>query len=379
MADHGIIVGDCATPIWGLTSHERIRRIFKARGVPLRDAAQGGGPIGPEDIGPGDKVLLADARFAFDPAWVKALLEQPTVLTWKGQPILAHVTGAQAEDVRRAMQTGERWTAPEGVTLLAADGDATVYNHELRKRERPFVEPLLPETVRNIERQSYYGAYKGVTDLLTKYAWPELALVLTRWAAKLGLTPNMVTAVGFAFCIGANIAFFQGHLWLGLIMGWTMMVLDTVDGKLARCTITSSALGNVFDHGIDLIHPPFWYWGWLAGLAAYGTPVAAESYAPLLWIIFGTYILGRVIEGIFEWRYKMHIHVWRKIDSQFRLVTARRNPNVLILTISLIFGRPDIGIYLVALWSILSLLFHAVRLGQAFASRKPVTSWMSEG
>lgn len=369
MADHGIIVGDCKTPIWGLTSHERIRRILNVRGVPLHDTSQ---PIAPED-----RVVLVDARFAFDPAWMRAVLETPTVLTWGGRPIIANVTGAEAGAVRQAMEAGAEWAAPAGVTVMAADGDATVYNHELRKRERPFVEPLLPETVRGIERKSYYGAYKGVTDLLTKYAWPELALVLTRWAAKLGLTPNMVTAVGFVLCIGATIAFFEGYLWTGMLMGWTMMVLDTVDGKLARCTITSSAIGNVFDHGIDLIHPPFWYWGWLAGLAAYGTPVGAGAYEMLLWIIFGTYILGRVIEGIFEWRYKMHIHVWQKVDSQFRLITARRNPNVLILLVSLVFGRPDVGIILVALWSILSLLFHTVRLAQAFMSRKPIVSWMS--
>jgi len=369
MADYGIIVGDCPTPIWGLTSHERIRRIFKARGVPLHTG---------EPIGSGDRVFLADARFAFDPAWMGAILKKPTVLTWEGRPILAHVTGDFADVIRRAMAAGEPWSVPVDVEILAADGDATVYNHELRKRERPFVEPLLPETVRSIERKSYFGAYKGVTDLLTKYAWPELALVLTRWAAKLGLTPNMVTAVGAVLCVGATIAFFQGHLWLGMLMGWIMMVLDTVDGKLARCTITSSAIGNIFDHGIDLIHPPFWYWGWLAGLAAYGTPVGAEMYGLLLWVIFATYILGRVIEGIFEWRYKMHIHVWRKIDSQFRLITARRNPNVLILLIALVFGRPDVGIILVALWSILSLAFHTVRLVQAFLAPKPIVSWMSE-
>ena len=373
MADHGIIVGDCPTPIWGLTSHERIRRIFKARGVPVRDeTGQGSAPIAADD-----RVVLADARFAFDPAWMRAILEQPTVLTWEGRPLLANVRGADAEAVRQAMETGAPWTAPAGVTVMAADGDATVYNHELRKRERPFVEPLLPEAVRDIERKSYYGAYKGVTDLLTKYVWPELALVLTRWAAKLGMTPNMVTAIGFVLCIGATVACFEGHLWLGMLMGWIMMVLDTVDGKLDRCTITSSKIGNIFDHGIDLIHPPFWYWAWLAGLAAYGTPVGSEAYGLLLWVIFGTYILGRVIEGIFEWRYKMHIHVWQKIDSQFRLITARRSPNVLILLVALVFGRPDIGIYLVALWSILSLLFHTVRLGQAFASRKPIVSWMS--
>ena len=34
-------------------------------------------------------------------------------------------------------------------------------------------------------------------------------------------------------------------------------------------------------------------------------------------------------------RYGMHIHVWRPVDSQFRLITARRNPNMVILVASL--------------------------------------------
>src|SRR3546814_15824114 len=55
-----------------------------------------------------------------------------------------------------------------------------LYNRQLRKLEQPFVRELTPATRRDIERQSYFGAYKGVTDLLTKYLWPELALWLTR-------------------------------------------------------------------------------------------------------------------------------------------------------------------------------------------------------
>jgi hypothetical protein len=39
--------------------------------------------------------------------------------------------------------------------------------------------------------------------------------------------------------------------------------------------------------------------------------------------------------GLFMWRFGMHIHVWRRIDSQFRLVTARRNPNMVILVAAL--------------------------------------------
>src|SRR3546814_20684822 len=69
-------------------------------------------------------------------------------------------------------------------------------NRQLRKLEQPFVRELTPATRREIERRSYFGAYKGVTDLLTKYLWPELALWLTRMAAGIGMTPNMVTAIG---------------------------------------------------------------------------------------------------------------------------------------------------------------------------------------
>ena len=70
----------------------------------------------------------------------------------------------------------------------------------------------------------------------------------------------------------------------------------------------------------------------------------------------------------------MHIHVWQRIDSQFRLITARRNPNMVILVAALLFGRPDVGLELVALWTILSLIFHAVRLAQADAQARRAAS-----
>ena len=128
-----------------------------------------------------------------------------------------------------------------------------IYNHGLRKLETPFLSRLTRDTVSVIERQSYYGAYKGVTDILTKYLWPELALWLTRIAARLGMTPNMVTAIGAVGCISAVWLFAMGWFWSGVAAGFVFMVLDTVDGKLARCTITSSKWGNVADHGVDLI------------------------------------------------------------------------------------------------------------------------------
>jgi hypothetical protein len=135
----------------------------------------------------------------------------------------------------------------------------------------------------------------------------------------------------------------------------------------------------MLDHGLDLIHPPIWWWAWAMGLDNYGTPLPLSVVEPALIAIFGAYVLQRLIEGVFIAGFRMHIHVWRPIDSQFRLITARRNPNMLLLFLFLCAGRPDWGLIALAAWSLLSCLFHIVRLAQAWAVTirgRPVVSWL---
>jgi phosphatidylglycerophosphate synthase len=364
-----IPVGDNPTPIWGMSSRERLRRITAQRHLPF-------------DVASGEAVILANLAFAFDPAWMAYVAERPgLVVTKDGVPVLAHcVTTGQRAAVEQAMRADLALPASPGLTLHPSEDEAGIYNEALRKRERPFAERLTPATVPAIERASYAGAYKGVTDLLTKYLWPTWAFHLTRLAARIGLSPNGVTAIGTVLCIVATIAFWTGWFWSGLAIGLVFMVLDTVDGKLARCTITSSALGNAWDHGVDLVHPPVWWWAWASGCAAYGRPLDDTTF----WIVIGTMLFGyvaqRLIEGAFIAGFGMHIHVWRKFDSDFRLVTARRNPNMAILFASMVVARPDIGIIAVAAWTALSLVVHFVRLIQAFLLRqrgRAVTSWLA--
>ena len=59
-----------------------------------------------------------------------------------------------------------------------------------------------------------------------------------------------------------------------------------------------------------------------------------------------------------------------------REITARRNPNLLIFMILALFGAPLWGFILVAVWTLICVPFHIVRLVQAMASREPVTSFM---
>ncbi len=353
-----------------MSSAERVRRIATAAALPI------------DDEGRQSPQLLVDLGFAFDPLWLAHLAGRPgAVLTLGGRAVIAHVGDPVVADmVAAAMAHGD--ALPDGTALevIAFETGGRIYNTALRKLEQPFVERLEPDSVRAVERKSYQGAYKGVTDILTKYLWPQWAFLLTRVAARIGISPNGVTAIGAVLCVIATLLFWRGDYWPGLAAGLAFMVLDTVDGKLARCTITSSWWGNIFDHGMDLIHPPFWWFAWAVGLGAWGLAFTPTIFWAVQAILFAGYVLQRLIEGAFIKAFGMHIHVWRKCDSDFRLVTARRNPNMAILFFAMPFARPDIGLLAVTGWTVLSLLVHAVQFIQAAAARRrgeTLTSWLA--
>ena len=361
-------VGDNSARPFGMDARERACRLATNAGFECADQ--------PLD---GRAALLASMDYAWDPAWLREMRNRPdVVLTLGGKPVLAHVPAGEDADLPLAAIAN--CTEIAGYDAVAAE-HAELTNTALRKRERPFVLPLDPADPEPVERAAYDAAYKGVTDALTLYLWRKPAFYLTRWAARAGLKPKFITAIGAVGCLLAFWLFWNGHYWLGVAAGFTFMVLDTVDGKLARCTGASSKWGNVFDHGIDLIHPPFWWWAWAHGLAGYGRPLTPFYVIMVLSVIVGGYVAQRLIEGLAIKRFGgMEIHVWQKLDSQFRLITARRNPNMVILVASLLVGRPDLGIELVALWTLVSLIFHAVRLAQANARHdrgQPVISWLA--
>ena len=330
-----------------------------------------------EDPQPGRAMLLASMRYAWDPAWLKAMRTRPgTMLTLDDEPVMAHV--AVDANLAAAAAGLEDRQVVEGYQQLPAETAELSYA-ELRKRERPFVMLLDEDDPEPVERAAYDAAYKGVTDVLTLYLWRRPAFYLTRWVARTRIAPNAVTLVGALLCALAFLLFWEGEYWWGLLSGFIFMVLDTVDGKLARVTGTSSKWGEVFDHGIDLVHPPFWYWAWEHGLASYGRPLEPVFATMVLWTIIGGYIAQRLIEGIFIKRLGLEIHVWRPIDSKFRLITARRNPNVVILAAALLFRRPGLGLELVAGWTLACLIFHAVRLAQAnerLGRGERIVSWL---
>jgi len=100
----------------------------------------------------------------------------------------------------------------------------------------------------------------------------------------------------------------------------------------------------------------------------------------VLWVAVGGTIAIGGIETLARHRFHgMEIHAWQPLDTRFRLVSARRNANLVILAAALLAGRPDSGIVLVAWWTLISLIFHAVRFAQLTelqARRVKIGSWL---
>lgn len=369
--------GDDTFKCFGLTGKERLRRQFARAGlhdeVNTERASSHKGPV-----------VLVRADAVIDQPLIEVMIKRPNiVLTTEPTdgriPIAANLRGTDAGLLLRAWTAGKPLFAPMLLQRAPSELGAD-YWQKLRKRETPYALLLTPDNQQEVERRMFMGTYKGATDIVTKHVWPVPAFHVTRWLAPRGVTPNMVTTVAAILTALAFFLFWRGDYVWGLLAAWAMTFLDTVDGKLARTTLTSSKWGDVFDHGIDLVHPPFWYWAWGMGLAAWGITWSNELFWWVIGIILAGYVLQRAVEGIAIKWLGLEIHIWRKIDTTFRQITARRNPNLILLTLFMLLQRPDWGLIAVAAWTGICFVLHVMQLAQAFATKAktgPLTSWMT--
>ena len=369
------ILGRSDETLWGRTPAERLQRQFAlvrvTRVLTLDEALKGGKPV-----------VLVRADAVLDQPVVAILAVRPGLaLIGEGTdgqvPVAAHVEAGDLAAAARLL-AGEDGAGLALDMRAPADLDAAFWKG-LRKRETPYAFIVAPENRGTVEWRMFMGTYKGATDFVTKHLWPWPAFHATRRLAALGVTPNWVTLVGAILTVAAFWLFLEGAYAAGLAAAWGMTFLDTVDGKLARTTLTSSKWGDVFDHGIDLIHPPFWYIAWALGLSAVGQGLSDW----LFWTVVGTilvgYVLQRAVEGIAIKWLGLEIHIWRPIDTWFRQITARRNPNLAILTLAVLLGRPDWGLIAVAAWTAVCFVLHVIQLAQAFAAKRQtgsLNSWM---
>jgi len=229
------------------------------------------------------------------------------------------------------------------------------------RRSLPFWLFAVPDETVKADREywMFRSNYKGSTDFLTKWVYPPLVWQLVKLCTRYRIHPNTITILSTVLTFAAVPLFMYGHFWSGLAMAFAMTVLDSVDGKVARLTLTDSAFGNFLDHGLDIVHPPLWYLGWASGLiATRGADYALWTAG--LWLV-AFYVADRIVLGIAKARFKRGLHAVTSLDAAVRTWIARRNVNLVIFTAGLALDRPEAAFLVVVAWQGLTMAWHAGR------------------
>ena len=362
------LIGETQAKIWGLPLRTWQERAFKKAGT--------------NQTGESVSTVHMAIEWVLSSALAKAFVGGGKMALVTGGKIIG-VNGVDKSMAEALI--GQDVSVLEGTNIKAAapedldDG----YNKALRKNEPPYALNVNDTPIIDIQRRQFASSYKGITDFVTKWFWPLPAFYATRACAAMRLTPNMVTTVGLVLTFAAMYYFWHGQWFLGFLTGWLMTFLDTVDGKLARTTMTYSWWGNIYDHGIDLIHPPFWYFAWFIGLGGvfHWSEIFTQPLTFAIAAISVGYVVDRIIEGIFMRQHGFHIHVWTKANSALRFFIARRNPNMFIFMIAICLtpwasDAGKWGLYLVAIWTWLCISFNVMALIAGMLVKRPLQSWM---
>lgn len=89
-----------------------------------------------------------------------------------------------------------------------------------------------------------------LSEIVRKYARVFLE-PLARFISRTGLSPNIVTIIGFALMVWVAVVLARGHFLWGGILITAVALFDGVDGTLARMMGRTSRFGAFLDSTLD--------------------------------------------------------------------------------------------------------------------------------
>lgn len=332
----------------------------------------------PEDTG--DVVIALEANAVVDSRLLRALTGRPGSWVARSKPDVDRTVLLRLEietalperpasgrsDTGRLSELADQGMRDHGWLEFDLTGVPS-YIRKLRRNLPVYLFRVVgPDDRGRAERFLFWSNYKGSTDFFTKYIYPPLVWRAVRPLARWRVHPNVVSLFNIVITFAAVPLFGAGYWAAGFILAYTMSVLDSVDGKLARLTFKASKFGDVLDHGLDIVHPPLWYlaWAWALRDVSAAVPIMLLAY----W--FTTlYVLDRIVAALFSLRLGQSIHGYRLLDRRMRTFISRRNINLPVFMLGLLAGVPVQTFTLIVGWQAACLGFHTWRLIQFWHRR----------
>lgn len=127
----------------------------------------------------------------------------------------------------------------------------------------PWPEPLSAAQLRRLEEHKYSAAGRSLFEPPCQIYWNWLVQQVPMWVAPntltiTGLVINIITTVILVYYCPTGTE--EAPAWAFILSALGLFIyqsLDAIDGKQARRTNSSSALGELFDHGCDAVSTVF--------------------------------------------------------------------------------------------------------------------------
>jgi len=240
-------------------------------------------------------------------------------------------------------------------TLDAAKVDD--YVTSMRRHVRPlcFLAPRA-ENRRVAERIILDAAQKGTLDF-PAYVHAPIETAIVSLLSKTRITPNQVTIAGFMIGCGATAAFVFGHARVGLLAALAFGIVDGLDGKLSRVKVETTERGK-WEHHLDYLIENSW---WTAIAFHLWQSAQLPNAFYFLALLIGSHLLDEFVKRRAKMATGRLLDDVAPFDRAFRLIAARRNVYVWVLTGGFLLGAFSQSYAIICGWAAITAAVHLVR------------------
>jgi phosphatidylglycerophosphate synthase len=239
------------------------------------------------------------------------------------------------------------------------------YSKETRRELRAYWFPAPDLKQRKLaEHVLLEAAQKGAQDLPALVHAPIETFLISH-LCKTPITPNQLTIFTNIVAWTATLLFATGHLILGTAVALAIGVLDGLDGKQARVKVETTKLGKL-EHFFDAIFENSW---WVALAYHFQSSGQLPGAFRVLLLLLCAEAVGGIAKGAVKHYCGRSIDELSSFDRFVRLIGARRNIHIWILTVGLVLRGPAKAFVVIALWETITTTVQLFRTAWILLSR----------
>jgi hypothetical protein len=218
------------------------------------------------------------------------------------------------------------------------------------------------DSLKAIENHMFHRTFKGAIDVVARHGYYHLVRWLTRCLIEKNTTPNTYTVFSVLCVWGASPFLAMGWIGHGLILAWLGVILDSVDGKLARLRLHLSDSMGEFEHIAAAPGLALWF-GSLGWYLNDGNLLQWSSDTLITYSLILIFVVDKICSGLFKHYVGRELFDYERIDAVFHLFAARRNIALLTFSIGAICSCLALSFELFLGWMAITFGVHIFRAG----------------